>query len=585
MLNPGPVFRFECLATSRRRAHFLGRALFVAVLLVALWFVVMQVNQGAHRPSRLQEMANAGEKFYLAIIVTQLGMLFLLAPALTADAVCLDKARGALLPVLASDLSSADIVLGKLCARLLPICALVICGLPVMAISFTMGGIYPEAVFGAYLVSLGVALVGGTLALTLSIWCTKPYEVLLGSYIFWIVYLLLYPTLEHFTAGPLNWAKVTHPIFLCVAPYVAPGSVTLADFYYFFAGSFAVSALLVGVAINSLRRAALTHGARPARRQSKSWRWPARFSLPGPSLDRNPVLWREWYRQMPSRCVRFVWRLFAAIAGAFSLYYLSVVVLTTNRPHGELGAFINAFQVSIGLLLISVVSVTSLQDERVHGSLDVLLVSPLSSGQIFWGKWWGSFRSVLLLSILPTLMASGTFMRELFEGPDARFAMLGGHALLFVLMPMLVGCYGAAFVSIGLALAVWIKKPGRAMTCSVVIYVVITVGLLLGPLLQISHEEASAMGSSFMAAGWLTIDCMERRSLDHLGTMFGWSFAYGAAAILISFFARISFDRCLGRIPEHAGASGHAVCRRSHRDLSLADSPLPAVAPAESGQS
>src|SRR5262249_27601560 len=157
------------------------------------------------------------------------------------------------------------------------------------------------------------------------------------------------------------------------------------------------------------------------------------------------VLWREWHRQMPSRWVRLVWRLFALIAGGFSLYNFSVVVRAPNQPHGELGAFINAFQVSIGLLLISVVSVTSLQDERVHGSLDALLASPLSTSQIFWGKWWGSFRIVILLSILPTLMASGTFLREIFEGRNAQRETLA-RAILFVLMPPLVACYGAAFV-------------------------------------------------------------------------------------------------------------------------------------------
>jgi ABC-type transport system involved in multi-copper enzyme maturation permease subunit len=582
MPNPGPVFRFECLAASRRRTHFLGRAFFVAVLLAVLLFVVAQINQGAHRPFRLQEMANAGEKFYLAIIVTQLGMLFLVAPALAADAICLDKARGALLPLLATDLSSADIVLGKLGARLLPIGAFVICGLPVMAICFTMGGIYPEAVFGAYLISLGVALIGGTLALALSVWCTKPYEVLLGCYVFWIVYLLFYPTLEHFTSVPVNWAKLSHPVFLCVAPYVEPGSVALADFYYYFAGSVAVAAVLVGVAIFGVRKAALADGAKPARRRLRWWRLPARIALPGPSLDRNPVLWREWHRQMPSRWVRLVWRLFALIAGGFSLYFFGKVVLAPNQPHGELGAFINAFQVSIGLLLISVVSVTSLQDERVHGSLDALLASPLSTSQIFWGKWWGSFRIVILLSILPTLMASGTFLREIFEGPNAQRETLA-RAVLFVLMPPLMACYGAAFVSIGLALAIWIKKPGRAMTCSIVIYVVITVGLLLGPLLRISHEEGTAMGSSFMAAGWLTIDCMERRAPEHLGTMLAWSIAYGVAALLIAFFARYSFDRCLGRIPERRAGAGRAGYCRSSRDLPLASSPQSAAPTAESG--
>ena len=39
--------------------------------------------------------------------------------------------------------------------------------------------------------------------------------------------------------------------------------------------------------------------------------------LPGPSLDGNPVLWREWHRNRPSRMSRFLWGLYwlVAIAG------------------------------------------------------------------------------------------------------------------------------------------------------------------------------------------------------------------------------------------------------------------------------
>src|SRR5581483_8796743 len=111
--------------------------------------------------------------------VTQLTLLFLVSPAVAADAVCLDKSRGALVPLLTTDLSSREIILGKLFARYLPIVGFVLCSLPVLGICFSLGGIQPEAAIGSFLVCLGVALVGGTLALTLSVWCGKTYEVLL----------------------------------------------------------------------------------------------------------------------------------------------------------------------------------------------------------------------------------------------------------------------------------------------------------------------------------------------------------------------------------------------------------------------
>ena len=61
-------------------------------------------------------------------------MVMLAAPAATAGAICLDKARGTLLHVLVTDLSDAEIVLGKLAARLVPVLGLVACSLPVLAL-------------------------------------------------------------------------------------------------------------------------------------------------------------------------------------------------------------------------------------------------------------------------------------------------------------------------------------------------------------------------------------------------------------------------------------------------------------------
>ena len=69
---------------------------------------------------------------------------------------------------------------------------------------------------------------------------------------------------------------------------------------------------------------------------------------------------------------------------------------------------VNGFQVSIGLLLLSVSAATSLAEERVRGSLDVLMTTPLSTRQIVLGKWLGTFRLVPLLAVLPALVVLGS---------------------------------------------------------------------------------------------------------------------------------------------------------------------------------
>jgi ABC-type Na+ efflux pump permease subunit len=59
----------------------------------------------------------------------------------------------------------------------------------------------------------------------------------------------------------------------------------------------------------------------------------------------------------------------------------------------------------MGLLLLSVAASTSLVKERVHGSLDLLLSTPLPTRSILIGKWRGAFRSVRSVIIWAALIA------------------------------------------------------------------------------------------------------------------------------------------------------------------------------------
>ncbi len=102
------------------------------------------------------------------LIGVELALVMLAAPAATAGAICLDRARGTLAHMLMTDLSDPEIVLGKLAARLLPVLGLVACTWPVMAISSLLGGIDPIALTsGAIAIIVAVAVLGCTMALAL----------------------------------------------------------------------------------------------------------------------------------------------------------------------------------------------------------------------------------------------------------------------------------------------------------------------------------------------------------------------------------------------------------------------------------
>ena len=88
------------------------------------------------------------------------------------------------LHLLVTDLSSAEIVLGKLAARLLPLVGLLLASVPVLSLCLWLGGIDPDAMLVAYAVAAGMAVLGSALAFLLSVWGRKTHEVLLAAYLF-----------------------------------------------------------------------------------------------------------------------------------------------------------------------------------------------------------------------------------------------------------------------------------------------------------------------------------------------------------------------------------------------------------------
>ncbi len=250
----GPVFANEWLTVTRRWQVYAHRSMFVGVLLLGL----ASVWASRRGEPTIGDLAEIGGSFFRAIVFTQLTLVVLAAPASTAGAICREKASGNLGQMLATDLSDAEIVLGKLAARLLPVTGLVCCALPVLALSSLLGGIDPMALTGVFLIAMSVAVLGCTLALVLSIWGTKPYEVLLAVYAFDAIWLLSFPTAELFTwlwnAPPLpDWTIATHPFILALAPYNQPGLVGPLSYVAHMSVTLGLSALLLVVSIGRMR--------------------------------------------------------------------------------------------------------------------------------------------------------------------------------------------------------------------------------------------------------------------------------------------------------------------------------------------
>jgi ABC-type transport system involved in multi-copper enzyme maturation permease subunit len=394
---------------------------------------------------------------------------------------------------------------------------------------------------------------------------------------------------------PPEWFYATNPFVLVYAPYTWPGHFGLLEVALFAAGALAISAGLLARAIARLRRFVLPAEENRRRRRLRipvpglaalraataafrAWR---ERRLPGPSLDGNPVLWREWHRSRPSRMARILWGLYWT--GAVLATAIGVHDMLVHGADSIMGGFMIhtalVVQSMLGQMLLSVQAPNALGEERNRGSLDVLMAAPISTRAIVWGKWMGTYRVAIGLAILPGL-AAAAIAAVSPDVPSRAVAAAISQAPLGpadrVLAPVLVVaellCWGAAFTSLGLLLATWTPRIGRAIGISLVVFLALSIGwmFLVGAVIMpalhgwvyarynvntdaLIWVEVGLMAFSPIYAPVATIQALD---VAHAGRWQFWAMmaswcllAWAFAGVMYWWVLRI-FDRRLGRMRE-----------------------------------
>ena len=297
-----------------------------------------------------------------------------------------------------------------------------------MALAGLLGGIDPIALAGSFLAAIGCAVLGCSLALLLSVWGRKTSEVLTLTYLILIVWVIM-PGVLYLAARSLGrsaagligptlweWLKLSNPYYLAFAPYTDPGRVGLTAYSGFLAACLCLSGMLAAVATAGFAR---PPRSRPMPQPPHPSTGPAAlarvattalvFAAPGPVARRQPgpvarVAWLQAVKDDAHRVAVL------RCAGCHLVRARAVMVHGSPILH-MLVALMCAFQVALGLLLLCVAAATGLAEERVRGTLDVLLSTPLKVRSILVGKWWGAFRSVRFVMIWAALIAGAPLRR------------------------------------------------------------------------------------------------------------------------------------------------------------------------------
>jgi ABC-type transport system involved in multi-copper enzyme maturation permease subunit len=565
----GPVFSYERIASSRRWQVYAARSFMVASLLAAM-AVVAGTNGPLSAGAAAREYAKLGEAYFFGLIGVELAIVMLAAPAATAGAICLDRSRGTLDHMLVTDLSDTEIVLGKLAARLMPVLGLVACSWPVMGISSLLGGIDPVALTLAFAIILAVAVLGCTMALALSVWARQTHEVVMAVYTCLAILLVAYPTWLGIArsgaiSGPPRWLLLANPFYLAFTPYIAPDSTDWWNLARFFTGTLGFSVVLAGLAVWRMRPASVRVRGRTGKTPRLGLIGRLVRRMPAPSLDRNPILWREWHRSRPSTWMTILVGLtigtttVACIIGAVALWREGV-----EPGRGSAAVYVGIWsyllQVAFGLLMFSALAPMSLSEERQRGSLDVLMTTPLSTRTIVMGKWLGTFRLVPWLSIGPGLVALALATAR-HPGPSWQGqALLGLTERLFgvALFVATIFVHGAAITSIGLILATWLRRQSRAIAVSVTLFVLVSIGWpilvfttsgrLLGP-----NAPGTALSPIMVTANFADGLGMRMQGFgDFMVATTIWDVLMAVTALALLEITVRTFDGRLGRVSERS---------------------------------
>jgi ABC-type transport system involved in multi-copper enzyme maturation permease subunit len=396
--------------------------------------------------------AQGRDALLLGLVVGQLMLLVLIVPGVAAVSIVGEREANTLEMLYASRLSAAQIIVGKVLSSLGVPLLLLATGLPFAALLGYRG----ELDAGKLALCYGVLLAGAVLlsigSLTISAVCTQTASALVVSYVTTLIVCggLLVPAMIMLKSQSGLPAQATHyaralspvaaalsilrpdvdelggrePIAAASEPAAAAGddeqpTRLLPAWKVFFPLAGVVIAACFGTLVSRLSRAptAAEGFADPAAAARSPAAARARMLLlaridtqkpRGPMSAVNPLLSKE-ARTSQLRSGRWMFRTFYA-ALALSLL-LAVMALYGGVDHPDLLAYVARVIVALQAALIALVvpSLTSaaISAEVETGTFEMLRLTPMRSGAIFWGKFLPALPPALL-PIAALIPAFGT---------------------------------------------------------------------------------------------------------------------------------------------------------------------------------
>lgn len=444
----GPVFRAELLRTSRQKRYYFLRIIYGLLLLAIVWLGYERLRH-FQQIIRTRDLSEFAATTFVGFAIVQLTTVLLLVPPVFGGAIADEKQRKTLHYIMASQLSSFEIVLDKVLGRSALLWVFVAIGLPIVSILSLSGGISAEMLIAAYGGTMSTVFFAVALTVLVSTWARRVRDAVMTSYLlllFWmfvppLVMLIgreIRPRLYDLVEPVNDWLVDLSPLGAYLRLSRVPGVVPAApenELLRMVGLQLGAAALFLLLAIWRLRPIFRRQEETPARRTwfkrseekkpraAKRRRW-----FDHPPCGDDPIAWKECYFAPVDRFTRLVLLpaivvitlplvLLTEVDGRMSSVFRDMsrdLVASFRHPYSE---FLRAIQIDVGwyvgfwLLAVAGAAASSVTLERETDTWVSLTASPLTGWEILRGKLLGAIwnqRGFAAVLIFLWLLGLGT---------------------------------------------------------------------------------------------------------------------------------------------------------------------------------
>ncbi|MCA9259114.1 MAG: ABC transporter permease [Planctomycetales bacterium] len=401
--------------TARRRRYFALRASYGLIALFVIYAAADATNLvygGSVAAMSYREAANSASSVFIAFAWLQLVAMMLVTPAMAVGIIATERERRTIEYLFVSDLTNAEIVIGKTLARLLLILKLLLVGLPIVLLLRMMGGIPANLVSASFLIAGSTAVLFTAASVCISVWSPRARDAILRIYLLLgAVFVLPLPLASALPSiarssvwsdllqAALHYLVEFNPVITlgrCMTSRSMLGAgVDMAQILWFSAAYVLVSALLAAAAALAVRRVHLREASK-GEKSDRNWMSRLAPSRRRPALQRWPMVWKEAFAGgartrlgvagfLAAACI------VATLVGLTGYQWIALGNASWERK-SFLGflVFMRTFA-GIGVLLLLTVRAAGLCTyEKERDTWISLLSTPLSGREVMGGKLLGN---------------------------------------------------------------------------------------------------------------------------------------------------------------------------------------------------